>query len=415
MSGSITVEELGLISYAPLLGKNIVLGVTGSSAIYKSLDLARRLARMGASIRVVMTRFASKLIAPDLFHWATGSKPYVEMSGETEHIDLAKWAHAMVIAPATLNTMCKLAHGVLDELLVLTAATIMGEGKRVIAVPSMNLRLFNSPQYRVCADKLREFGVVIVPPLIEEDKAKYPPVADLSHFVEAVVNRGRDLDGVKILVTAGPTREYLDPVRVITNPSSGLMGVLVAREAACRGASVTLVHGPISVQPPYMVERVYVETTEDMAKTVNEITGKYNFDAAVFAAAPADYKPKSRAVQKIPTRLHKELTLELEPTPKVIQNINRRPRVVVGFAAETAKDVELLNRALEKLKEYGVDLIVANNILSERAGFAKEFLEAIVVDEKGSPVAEGLLSKYEVARIVVDYISRKLGRRSISA
>lgn len=410
MYGSTTVEELGLLSYAPLHGKNILLGVTGSSAIYKSLDLARRLLRMGAKVRVVMTRTASKLVAPDLFHWATGAKPYVEMTGETEHIDLAKWAHSMVIAPATLNTMCKLAHGILDELLVLTATALIGERKRVIVVPSMNIRLFSSPQYNECVKRLREYGIIVVPPLIEEDKVKYPPLEDLSHFIDAVVNRGRDLEGLKLLVTAGPTREHIDPVRVITNPSSGLMGVLIAREAASRGAVVTLVHGPISINPPYMVERAYAETTEEMAAIVHEYTGKQVYDAAVFAAAPADYRPKSKTDQKISTRIHRELVLELETTPKVLHNIWRRPKIVVGFAAETAKGEELRARALEKLRDYGVDLIVANNIMSDKAGFSKDFLEALIVEKNEVVVAEGLLSKYEVARIVVDYIARKLER-----
>ncbi|MEM4769671.1 MAG: flavoprotein, partial [Desulfurococcaceae archaeon] len=138
-------EDIGLSVYTPLYGKNIVLGVTGSTAAYRSVDLARALIRAGASIKVVMTKFAARLVSPDLFHWATGSKPYVEMTGETEHIDLAKWADAVVIAPATLNTICKLANGVLDELLVLTATAAIGSGKKVIVVPAMNVRLLRSP------------------------------------------------------------------------------------------------------------------------------------------------------------------------------------------------------------------------------------------------------------------------------
>ena len=402
------IEELTSLIHRPLLGKKIILGVTGSSSIYKSIDLARKLMRMGAIIRVVMTRFATKLVTPDLFHWATGSKPYIEMTGETEHIDLAKWGDAIVIAPATLNTMSKIAHGILDELLQLTAVTMMGEGKKVIIVPAMNIRLMNSPQYKRVTKILEEEGVVLIPPFIEEDKAKYPPLEDLAHCIDAIVNRGRDLVNTRIIVTAGPTREHIDPVRVITNPSSGLMGVIAAREAACRGASATLIHGPVSAALPYMVERIYTETTEDMARTISDLTSRIEYDAGIFSAAPADYRPKYSSREKIPSRAAPTLTIELESTPKIIKNIAKRPKIVVGFAAETCDRSKLLDKALEKLKDYGVDLIVANNVLSEQAGFAKDFLDAVITSGD-KVIAEGLLTKYEVARLIVDYIVKNLG------
>jgi phosphopantothenoylcysteine decarboxylase/phosphopantothenate--cysteine ligase len=394
-------EEIQLQPVQTLRGKNIVLGVTGSSAIYKSIDLARRLIRMGATVRVVMTRFATKLISPDLFHWATGQKPLVEMTGEIEHIDLAKWGDALVVAPATLNTMCKIAHGVLDELLTLTAVTMLGSGKKVIVVPTMNIRLLNTPQYDKAIKILREEGVFIIPPKIEEDKAKYPPIEDLSHCIDALINRGRDLEGARVLVTAGATVEHIDPVRVITNPSSGLMGILVAREAACRGASVTLVHGNITLEPPYMVKTIRVESTEDMARVVRDLTEKEEFDIGVFAAAPADYKPISPRVLKINTKEYGKIVLELEATPKVIKNILKKPRYIVAFAAETLSGDELLNKAREKLIEYRADLVVGNNVLSAKAGFAKEYLEAIIIT-KDDVVASGLLLKYEIARLILD-------------
>lgn len=408
-------EEISVFAYQPLLGKNIVLGVTGSVAIYRSVDLARRLIRMGASLRVVMTKFSTKLVGPDLFHWATGSKPYIEMTGETEHIDLAKWGDALVIAPATLNTMCKIAFGVLDELLTLTAATMLGGKKRVIVVPAMNIRLMSSPQYKKSSEILSEQGVIIIPSLIEEDKAKYPPLDDLAHCIDASINRGRDLEGLRVVVTAGPTREYLDPVRVITNPSSGLMGVLIAREAACRGADVTLVHGPLALATPYLVKSVYTETTASMAKAIERLTKERNYDAAVFAGAPADFKPISSSETKIPTKTTSRLVVELEATPKVIRSLATRPRVLVGFAAESCSGEDLVKKGLEKMSEYNLDLVVANNILSERAGFGKEFLDAVIID-RGNVVREGLIHKYEIARLVVDYIANypKKGKPSIT-
>lgn len=404
-------EEIGPLLYRPLLDRNIVLGVTGSSAIYRSIDLARRMIRMGARVRVVMTRFAAKLISPDLFHWATGYKPYVEMTGETEHIDLSKWSNALVVAPATLNTMNKIAYGILDELLTLTAVTTLGDGKRVIVVPAMNIRLMNSPHYRKTSSILREIGVVVIPPLIEEDKAKFPPIPDLSHCIDAIVNRGKDLEGLKILVTAGATREYIDPVRIITNPSSGLMGILVAREAACRGADVKLVHGPVTVGLPYLVEKINTYTTEEMTRVVYDLTSRVDFDIAVFAAAPVDYRPVKTYSTKIHTREVSRLILELETTPKVIKNIARRPRVLVGFAAETSSGDLLMESTRRKLNEYGLDLVVGNNVLSDIAGFGREFLDSIIYSRDGV-VKSGVLSKYEVARIIIDFAKNALGKYS---
>lgn len=405
------VEEIGPLAYQPLLNKKIILGLTGSTAIYRSIDLARRLIRMGASLRVIMSRASTKLIGPDLVHWATGSKPYIEMTGETEHIDLARWGDALVIAPATLNTMSKLAYGILDELLTLTATTMLGDRKKVAVVPAMNIRLYNSPQFVNASRMLREMGVAIIPPFISEGKAKYPPLDDLAHCIDALVNRGLDLQGYKVLVTAGPTREYIDPVRVITNASSGLMGVLVAREAACRGASVVLIHGPMSTPAPYMVESIQVETTEEMARAVEDQTSRVVFDIAVFAAAPADYKPVESSNSKIQTRAVPELALKLTRTPKVIKSVKNKPRFSIGFAAETATGDELYSKGLEKLRDYSLDLIVANNILSSTAGFGKEFLEAIIIDDEGL-ISKGVLTKYEVARLILDSAVKRLAKQS---
>jgi len=400
-------EEITRYIHQPLQGRNIVLGLTASSSIYKSIDLARRLIRMGGNIRVVMTKASLKLLGPDLVHWAVGSKPLYEMSGETEHIDLANWGTIMVVSPATLNTMSKVASGILDELLTLTAVTMMGSGKKVVFVPAMNLRLLNSPQYRNAAKTLNEYGAVVLPPMMEEDKAKYPPIDDLSHCIDAITNRGVDLKGYRILVTAGPTREYIDPVRVITNPSSGLMGVILARELACRGAQVDLVHGPMSFKPPYMVRSIGVETTSEMAERIRELTTGTTYDAAVFAAAPADYRPSVSFSEKVSTRSRPYLELKLEPTPKTIKSIVNRPRVLIAFAAESCSGDELVEKAVMKATEYMADLVVGNNILGGSAGFGKEMLDTVIVSN-GRVIDKGYKLKAEVARIIGDFIAEKL-------
>ena len=400
-------EEIKPREVTPLREKKIVLGLTASSAVYRSIDLARELIRLGASVRAVMTRASTRLIGPDLVYWATGWEPFIESTGRTEHIDLARWGDAMVIAPATLNTMGKIASGVLDELLHLTAATMMGDGKRVVFVPAMNLRLYNSPQYKRVEETLRSYGAVVIRPMIEEGKAKYPPLQDLVHCVEAAVNRGADLEGRRVLVTAGATVEKIDPVRVITNPSSGLMGVLVAREAACRGAVVDLVYGRMSLPPPYNVNKYYAEETSDMASIVKELTAKHVYDAAVFAAAPADYKPLEKSPTKIPTSRTERLTLTLVPTEKVIASMSKRPKIVVAFAAETSSGRELAERGAAKLTEYQADLMVAHNVLTRGAGFSESYLDTVLITP--SDVRElGLVHKLELARYIVDFVSGRL-------
>ena len=398
MSEYITRRE-----YAPLTGKHVILGLTASSAIYKSIDLARNLIRFGAEVDIVMTRESLNLVSETLIEWAIGRKPYVEVTGEIEHVTLARKADALVVAPATLKTMSRIAHGYTDELLPLLATTMLGAGKKVVVVPTMNIMLYKSPQYRIVEEKLLEIGVYVVKPYIEEDRVKYPPLDDLIHCIEVAVNRGRDLVGKKVLVTAGPTREYIDPVRIITNPSSGYMGVLLAREAVCRGAEVDLVHGPLAVKPPYSVDHYPVESTADMAKMVSRLTSMKKYDIAVYAAAPADFTVLSKSMTKIPTREARELVITLKPTLKVVKHVSRqnKPLVNIIFTAETTRDhVELVEKARDKLEEYGADFAVANRVY-KGVGFSSEYIDTCIVD-KEKHVCYGVVRKELIARIVID-------------
>jgi len=396
-------EYLARREYAPLTGKRIILGLTASSAIYKSIDLARSLIRLGAEIDVVMTSKSLKLIGSDLVEWAIGRKPYLEITGSIEHITLSHKADALVVAPATLKTLSKIAYGYTDELLPLLATAMLGLGKKVVVVPTMNIALYNSPQYRAVEEKLGEIGVHVIKPYIEEDRVKYPPLEDLVHCIDAIVNRGLDLAGLNILVTAGPTREYIDPVRVITNPSSGYMGVLIAREAACRGANVDLVHGPLAVKPPYMTSKYPVETTADMAKTVSRLTSSKKYDVAIYAGAPADFTVLSRSSSKIPTRETRELTITLKPTLKVVKHVSRqnKPRVNIIFAAETVQTPsELVEKARAKIIDYNADLAVANRVLPG-IGFSSEYIDVCIVTRE-QHTCYGVTRKELIARIIVD-------------
>ncbi|OYT38526.1 MAG: phosphopantothenoylcysteine decarboxylase [Desulfurococcales archaeon ex4484_58] len=398
--------------YAPLIGKNIVVGLTASSAIYKSIDLIRRLRRLGANIKVVMTRESLKFLGLDLIEWSSGSKPYIELTGKTEHIELAQWADLLVVAPATLNTLSKIAYGVVDELLPLLASTMLGLGRKVVVVPTMNIALYKSPQYSMISKALSDHGVFILPPYIEEDRVKYPPLDDLVHCIETYVLRGKDLEDYRALITAGPTYEYIDPVRIVTNPSSGLMGVLIARELACRGSSVDLVHGPIKFEPPYMVEKHRIVSTADMVHKIAELTNKQLYDIAVFAAAPADFTPFGKSSKKISSRERRELTLTLKPTLKTVKAVSRenKPRLSIIFVAETTETyMELVGKAREKIEDYRADLAIANNI-RPGIGFSSEYIDACIVDKEDYE-CYGVIHKKILARRIADIVADKLGSK----
>ncbi|NPA98406.1 MAG: bifunctional phosphopantothenoylcysteine decarboxylase/phosphopantothenate--cysteine ligase CoaBC [Crenarchaeota archaeon] len=401
--------------FSGLKDKKILLGLTASSAIYRSIDLARELIRHGAKVVFLATEETKKFIGETLLEWAVGEKPVYEATGKTEHIGLAEWADAMIVAPATLATMSRIAYGITDDIISLTAASMLGSGKKVIVVPTMNIRLYNSPQLKRTVEMLESIGVYVVPPYISEGKVKFPPLDDLVHLIDALVNRGRDMQGLEVLVTGGATREYIDPVRVITNPSSGLMGILLAREIGARGASVDLVLGVASYQPPYYVSLHKCETTIEMINIVKKLSLKKTYDAAVFAAAPSDFKPLMKNKEKIDTHGISVLSIRIKVNPKVINAVprTRRPRLKIIFAAETVSDeASLIERALRKLEYYDADMVVANIVGKGLPGFSSELITACIVT-RNEHVCLGTIGKNILARRIADEIS-KLARSEAS-
>ena len=387
-------------------GYRIVLGLTGSVAVYRSVDLARELIRRGAQVTVAMTRDAARMVGPMLLEWATGSKVYTEFGGVDNHIGLTDRSDALIVAPATANTLSKMAWGVADTTVTLLAQSFLGTGKPVLVVPAMHVHLYQSPAVREALDRLRGIGVEVVEPLVEEGKAKYPPIDELVWRIEAFLLRGKDLSGLRVLVTAGPTREHIDPVRFISNPSTGRMGVAVALEAAYRGAETHLVHGPLSV-PLHrgLASRHQVVSTREMVEKTVEVARKVKPHIVVLAGAPADYEPLERSGKKIPTSLG-ELRLTLRPTPKVAEALAEAVdgAVVVGFAAETASnEEELVSRALEKAKRYGFHLVVANYVGRPDTGFASEVNEVVVLRSEKIAV-KGRFLKRVLARLLLDEV-----------
>lgn len=389
----------------------IGFGLTGSVAIYRVIDVMRELIRRGAEIHAIMSKAATELLNPTLVEWATGSKVLTEFRGEVGHVSLGKEASSFVIAPATADIISKLAHGVCDNPVSLTAVNMLGLKKPVIVVPAMHSGLWYSPPVNEAMRKLEEFGVVVVPPDISDGRAKLPENEDIVAAVEASTLRGRDLRNIRVLVTAGPTREYLDRVRFLTNASSGKMGVAIAREAYFRGADVTLVHGPLSVRKPHYVRSISVTTTEEMLNAVLSEVRSKKYDAVILAAAPADFRFRKYVEGKIKSDVG-FLAVELETTPKISLGLRKEfSGLLVGFAAEVVEGEvsRLAELALEKLEKRGFDVIVANDISRSDIGFTADYNEVLLISRRGRKEFVGRSLKEVVARKILDLVREELG------
>ncbi|MEM0021444.1 MAG: bifunctional phosphopantothenoylcysteine decarboxylase/phosphopantothenate--cysteine ligase CoaBC [Fervidicoccaceae archaeon] len=390
-----------------LMGKCIVLGVTSSVSLYRSIDVARSLMRNGLEVHVVMSEEAARLVSPELFEWATGNRVFHgRFGGEVGHIALSEECDAMLIAPATENTVSKLANGIADSPVTLTALSFIGAGKPVILVPTMHIQLMKAPQYAENVEKLRKLGVLFHEPIIEGDKAKFPEEWELSWHVEAILSRGNDLRGMKMLITSGPTREYLDPVRFISNPSSGKMGLSLAIEAMYRGAEVSLIHGPIlSSELRVIRNKTSVETTNELLNAVLSEMGAFSPDVIIMAAAPADFKPTYSEEKKISSS--SILNLALEPTPKIVEEVGRRKKnsILVVFAAETVDSEEqLMEAARAKLNKYNADVVVANNVARKDIGFSSDYNEITIITRRGEVIKVEKALKRFIARRILDVV-----------
>jgi len=393
-----------------LAGKCVVVGVTGSIAAYRAPDMIREIVRLGADVVAAASKEGLRYVTEEVLSWATGREPVTELSGFSEHTALAEECDAMIIAPATANTIAKLAAGIADTAVTLIALTMLGAGKPVIVVPTMHLSLYTAPQTREALSKLKEAGMWVFPPMIEEGKLKFPPPKELALAVDAAVNRWRDAEGVKLVVTAGPTREYLDRIRFLTNPSSGLMGIAIAREAFLRGADVVLVAGPLREKPPYYLRTINVVTTEEMLSAVIKAVKGTGPQAVVLAAAPSDFRFSKTWEGRLRTT-DSPIEVELVPTPKISLKVREIfEGLLIGFAAEYAEgDVDrLIKSAREKLEKRGFDAIAANDVSLEGIGFSSPENEVWLVDREG--IRKIPRSRKEViARHILDYIIERVG------
>ncbi len=393
-----------------LEGKCVILGVTGSVAIYRSLDVARGLIRRGASVHVVMSRSASNMVSPQMFYWATGEEPIVDITGRTEHITLARKCDAMIIAPATLSTMSKILNGTAEGGVALTAISLMGYKKPLLLVPAMHLNMYQTIQAQKIVKGLIELGINVLEPVKIGNALKMPSPNDIVRWATAKILRGNDLAGYKLLVTAGATREYIDAVRFISNPGSGRMGIEIAAEAAARGAQVSLITGHTEVEIPAFITTVKsVETTEEMATIIRKQTSREKYDALIAAASPVDFRPESKVSEKLPSG--SELIIHLKPTSKSVSSFAKRPRLQVIFVAEVGlTEEELVRKAREKIEKYGADLAIANDISKPGIGFAAQYNQVIIVKPDGEWKAVPKTRKEIVARLILDEVRDLLAR-----
>ncbi|MBS7650117.1 MAG: bifunctional phosphopantothenoylcysteine decarboxylase/phosphopantothenate--cysteine ligase CoaBC [Candidatus Bathyarchaeia archaeon] len=398
-----------------LVDKTITLCVTGSVAASQAPEIARELMRRGADVHVVLSPAACKLISPALMEWATGNPVIKELTGRVEHVELAgDWpgkSDLVLVAPATANTIGKIAYGIDDTPVTTVVTTALGSGTPVIIAPAMHRSMYKHPIVSDNIRKLRSIGIDVLDPEIVEGKAK---IIKSSVIVDAVVQKlsFKDLESFRCLVTAGPTVEHIDPVRIITNRSSGRMGVAIARETSRRGAETTLIIGPTEIEIPFNIKTIRVETSQDMLDAVeNELNSK-DYKVFIGSAAVTDYRPAISQKFKIQTRNTPKLVIELQATPKIIERVRKiRPEIfIVAFKAEYGlTDNELVRRSQEYLQQSSADLVVANHVGVDGVGFASETNEVFIVDRDLKVTHISRASKGEIARHLIDYIAMKLG------
>ena len=394
-----------------LKGKKIVLGITGGIAAYKAAELTRALIKEGAQVRVIMTKNASEFISPLTLQTLSNNIVYTEMYLPTEqydmsHIALAEFADAFVIAPATGNIIGKLASGIADDLL---STTIMAADKPTLICPAMNDKMLANPIVQENINKLRNYKYVIMKSGVGELACKtqgagrLPEIPEIVEEIEKLLTP-QNLAGQRILITAGPTEEPLDPVRFITNLSSGKMGYALAKVAHRHGAKVTLITGPTNLSLPLVENIIKVRTAQEMYKAV--IDNYKKSTVIIKAAAVADYRPKVFVKEKI-KKDDKTRSIELEINPDIIAEIgqNKKNIVLVGFAMETK---DLLANAREKLKKKNMDLIVANSLREEGAGFQTDTNKITIIDREGDLQSLPVMTKIEAAEKILERVEELL-------
>lgn len=397
--------------------KEVIVGVTGGIAAYKAVELIRLLVKAGAHTKVAMTANATKFVAPLTFEALSGNRVIWDMwqhdSAPMDHINWGQDVDLIIIAPATANFIAKMAHGIGDDFL---STMIIAATAKILVCPSMNTQMFANPAVQKNIRELKERGYFLMEPsegelaCRTEGPGRLPEPVDILEQARILLSE-QDLSGLRILVTAGPTVEPIDPVRYITNRSSGKMGYALASAARRRGADVMLVSGPTDLRPPIDVTFCRVKTTEEMKKAVLDHSQQY--DVIIKAAAVLDYRPRETAAHKIKKKKEIE-SIELVRNPDILAELGRKRGnsrcVLVGFSAETE---DLLANATEKLRQKNLDMIVANDVSREDAGFESDTNLIKVIYRDGELEEFPLMTKGEVADQLLERIKELWERRSL--
>ena len=390
-----------------LQSKNIIVGVTGSIAAYKACELVRNLVKKDAEVQVVMTKNASRFITPLTLQTLSGKRVAddafdLEWESKIGHIHLADSTDLIVVAPASASFIGKLANGITDNLLT---TVIVASKAKVVICPAMNVNMYSNPLVSQNIEKLKKAGYMIVEPYEGdlacgwEGKGRLADIEDISIEIEKELSP-KDLEGKKVLITAGATREFIDPVRFISNPSTGKMGYSIAKAAWMRGGDVTLITGYAEIPPPYGVNTIKVESAEEMYKTV--MANMKGMDVIIKAAAVSDYKTSSKKTNKI-KKTSKTITLELTKTKDILKDIgsSKNGTFLVGFAAESENISENSNK---KLKNKNLDLIVANDIKQEGAGFGTDTNIVSIMSKDGKKYELPLMAKEELGHEILNFV-----------
>jgi len=396
-----------------LKDKTVVIGVSGGIAVYKTLDVVSRLRKLGVNVNVIMTKSATEFVTPLSFQSLSQNYVVCDMfedpkTWDVEHISLAKRADVFLIAPATANVIGKIANGIADDMLT---TTVMATKAKVLIAPAMNTNMYENPILQRNINTLKELGYNFVEPESgrlacgDTGKGKLASPETIVDEVVKMLSKDQDLKGKSIIVTAGPTIESIDPMRYITNRSTGKMGYSIAKEAIERGADVTLITGPTNLTPPQNLKKlVKIESAKDMYEAVLENLDEN--DVVIKSAAVADYKPKNYSNKKI-KKSDDDLVIELDRNKDIAQEIGKikNNKILVGFAAETN---DLIENASLKIKKKNLDFIVANDLTKEGAGFGVDTNIVKIIDKEGNITEYPKMKKEEVANIILDKIKELL-------
>jgi phosphopantothenoylcysteine decarboxylase/phosphopantothenate--cysteine ligase len=392
-----------------LQGKFVVLGVTGSIAAYKSVELVRLLKKAGANVQVIMTKSGCKFIKPLTFQVLSQNPVITEMFKEpsrwdVEHVALADKADIFLVAPATANIIAKMAAGIADDIL---SSTLLATKAKIIVAPAMNVNMYENPITQRNIAALRKLDITVLEP--EEGdlacgysgKGRFPEPKDIVEHIKVILGKDGGLKDKRFLITAGPTREPIDPVRFISNYSSGKMGYALAEKAIQRGARVTLVSGPTNLSPPLGLEQfIAVKTAKEM---YNAVLRHYDdVDVVIKSAAVADFSPKNIKSEKI-KKHNTQMTIELEKNPDILQELGNKKagQILIGFAAETS---DLTVNAHEKLRKKNLDFIVANDLTKAGAGFAADTNIVSIIYKDGRIEELPKMSKKDLANVILDRV-----------